>query len=162
MSNLYLLTQYFPPVNIVGALRPYRLAKHAVKFGYQTKVFTLKSTQYKTLDFSLVSDLPVDTEIRFINTGDSLKIGTYGQETLAKDYRRIFSSDIKRNGFPRANAFVKYITDKVLFPDANLRYIKCFFSCCIKKHRNSRGRGYFYIVTIPFYPGGRLSVKKKI
>ena len=143
MSNLYLLTQYFPPVNIVGALRPYRLAKHAVKFGYQTKVFTLKTTQYKTLDFSLLSDLPIDTEMRFINTGESIKIGTSGKETLAKDCERIFSNDIKRNGFPRAHVFFKYITDKVLFPDANLRYLKCFFSAA-SKSIETRGEGVLF------------------
>lgn len=132
MRHLYLLTQYFPPVNIVGALRPYRLVKHAANFGYQARVFTLKSTQYKTLDFSLVTELPVDIEITFIDTGESLKIGTFGKDAPVTDHKCIFSTDVKRNGFRRASTFVKYITDKILFPDANIRLVSRFLSAASK------------------------------
>lgn len=136
MRHLYLLTQYFPPVNIVGALRPYRLVKHAANFGYQARVFTLKSTQYKTLDFSLVTELPVDTEIIFIDTGESHKVGTFRKDPPVKDHKCIFNNDVKRNGSRRVSTFVKYITDRMLFPDANIRFVRRFLSAASKNIEN--------------------------
>lgn len=66
-KKLILITRNFPPSNIVGALRPFRLAKYAAGEGWSPVVLTFRPEEAWALDSGLLKELSPDTEIRYVD-----------------------------------------------------------------------------------------------
>jgi glycosyltransferase involved in cell wall biosynthesis len=66
MKKLLLITQHFPPVNIVGALRPYRMVKHLCRNGWHVSVVANKPKATNSRDFELFEELPDQADIYFL------------------------------------------------------------------------------------------------
>ena len=66
MKKLLLVTQHFPPVNIVGALRPYRMVKHLCRNGWHVSVVANKPKATNSRDFNLFEELPDQADIYFL------------------------------------------------------------------------------------------------
>ena len=66
-KKLILITRNFPPSNIVGALRPFRLVKYAGGEGWSTVVFTFRPEETWALDSGLLKELSPDTEIHYVD-----------------------------------------------------------------------------------------------
>lgn len=65
-QTIVILTSNFPPTNIVGALRPYRLSKHLCALGWKVIVVTHFPLTGHDLDHSLLQD--VTLEIRHVGS----------------------------------------------------------------------------------------------
>lgn len=70
-KNLYILTSNFPPTNIVGALRPYRIAKHIGQNGWKPIIVTFSPSKYAIENDALLKELHPDTEICHVNASSS-------------------------------------------------------------------------------------------
>ena len=66
MKKLLLISQYFPPTNIVGALRPYRMVKHLCRNGWHVSVVANKPKATTSRDFNLFEELPDQADIYFL------------------------------------------------------------------------------------------------
>lgn len=66
MKTLFLLTGDFPPTNIVGALRPFRLAKRMIKSGWRVVVLTRPPRPHHNLDQTLLAELNGDCLVQYI------------------------------------------------------------------------------------------------
>ena len=66
MKNIFILTHSFPPKNIVGALRPFRLAKHIGRKGWRCVVITKAPDIHNSHDFSLLKELSPNTIIKYL------------------------------------------------------------------------------------------------
>jgi len=66
LKTLAILTGDFPPTNIVGALRPFRLAKHLSRTGWRVLVLTNPPKDGLGLDESLLDELPLTCSIHYI------------------------------------------------------------------------------------------------
>lgn len=62
-KNIYIVTRNFPPMNIVGALRPFRLAKHISKQGWNVNIITLSPPKNLALDQTLLDELGENVRI---------------------------------------------------------------------------------------------------
>ncbi len=67
MKTLALLTGSFPPTNIVGALRPFRLAKHIGRNGWKVLVLTQPPKPEEGLDETLLEELGPSCEIKYVS-----------------------------------------------------------------------------------------------
>lgn len=66
-KKLILITRNFPPSNIVGALRPFRLVKYAAGEGWSPVVLTFCPEEEWALDSGLLKELSPDTEIHYVD-----------------------------------------------------------------------------------------------
>jgi glycosyltransferase involved in cell wall biosynthesis len=67
IKKLILITRNFPPSNIVGALRPFRLVKYATGEGWSPVVLTFCPDEVWALDSGLLKELSPDTEIHYVD-----------------------------------------------------------------------------------------------
>ena len=67
MKTLAILTGSFPPTNIVGALRPFRLAKHIGRNGWRVVVLTHPPRPGEGLDETLLSELSGPHDIHYVS-----------------------------------------------------------------------------------------------
>lgn len=74
MKTIYIITHSFPPINIVGALRPFRLAKYISKHGWKPIIVTHSATKMSALDFSLLQELSPGTQIHYLFSSKPLII----------------------------------------------------------------------------------------
>lgn len=51
--KIIILAMYFPPVNMIGAVRPYQIAKYLAKQGYDVTVITSYSDNYQSKDYEV-------------------------------------------------------------------------------------------------------------
>lgn len=66
MKTIAILTSNFPPTNIVGSFRPFRLVKHIVKFGWKALIFTQPPKLGEELDQDLLKELVGQYEIYYV------------------------------------------------------------------------------------------------
>jgi glycosyltransferase involved in cell wall biosynthesis len=66
-KKLILITRNFPPSNIVGALRPFRLVKYAGGEGWSPVVLTFCPEEEWAFDSGLLAELSPDTEIHCVD-----------------------------------------------------------------------------------------------
>jgi glycosyltransferase involved in cell wall biosynthesis len=67
IKKLILIARNFPPSNIVGALRPFRLVKYAAGEGWSPVVHTFCPDEAWALDSGLLKELSPDTEIHYVD-----------------------------------------------------------------------------------------------
>jgi glycosyltransferase involved in cell wall biosynthesis len=76
VKTLFLITHSFPPKNIVGALRPYRLAKHMAKRKWHVVVITRLPGLNNSLDYSLLRELKDGIEIHYVERSKPLIVNS--------------------------------------------------------------------------------------
>ncbi|MDD2735998.1 MAG: glycosyltransferase [Desulfuromonadaceae bacterium] len=118
MKTMAIITSNFPPANIVGALRPFRLTKFLCKGGWKVVVFTRPPTTGHDLDSSLLEEIKGDFDIHYVtppDTGNSWNCGLAarfigaGWDVLEKwikpdsDVRHVFSYYKSFNSYIKAN-----------------------------------------------------------
>ena len=90
LKTLFLITHQFPPKNIVGALRPFRLAREIGGRRWRVVIITHLPSLRDSLDFSLLNELSPGTHIHYIDKANPLIINH-------KDcYDWIFQNNFKR------------------------------------------------------------------
>jgi glycosyltransferase involved in cell wall biosynthesis len=67
LKTLTILTGSFPPTNIVGALRPFRLTKHIARKGWRVVVLTHPPKPGEGLDEALLAELSGPCDIHYIS-----------------------------------------------------------------------------------------------
>jgi glycosyltransferase involved in cell wall biosynthesis len=91
-KKLILITRNFPPSNIVGALRPFRLVKYAAGEGWSPVVLTFCPKEDWALDSGLLKELSPDTEIHYVDRPEisPARLGTAigGDEPASTDGRK--------------------------------------------------------------------------
>jgi glycosyltransferase involved in cell wall biosynthesis len=75
LKTLAILTGSFPPTNIVGALRPFRLAKHIGRNGWRVVVLTHPPRPGEGLDESLLGELSRFHDIRYVSRAADQRAG---------------------------------------------------------------------------------------
>lgn len=129
MKTIFILTHFFPPKNIVGALRPFRLAKHFNKFRWNPIIIT-RLPQYKeSLDFSLLKELSPGTQIHYIRKSKPLIIS---EKNSSAAFSKAISLNIC-NSYPFKYSFIKRIKgtaidilNKILLPDIDVIFAPFF------------------------------------
>ncbi|MBM9616714.1 glycosyltransferase [Desulfobulbus rhabdoformis] len=109
MKTIALLTGSFPPVNIVGALRPFRLAKHLGRAGWRVLVMTHPPKPEQSLDKELLNELDPSCEILYVTRPENVQ-------------RK--SSQLKR----RALGTTREYLQKIIRPDLDVLHIPAFIS----------------------------------
>lgn len=120
MKTLVILTGSFPPTNIVGALRPYRLAKHIERAGWKVLVLTHPPKPGHDLDDSLLEELGPSCEIHYVS-----------QQVSGNDDRSKFNK--------RVAGTARNILNKWIKPDSDILYVPAYFRtfCAVKKQHHS-------------------------
>jgi glycosyltransferase involved in cell wall biosynthesis len=130
MKTIFILTSSFPPKNIVGALRPFRLAKNIGREGWKVVIITQKSKK-SVLDYSLLNELTELTEIHYVNSNlpilcDKIKLNKSFKSK--KNYNSIENStNKKKKFFASVSGFIKDTLNKILIPDTNIIWILLYF-----------------------------------
>jgi glycosyltransferase involved in cell wall biosynthesis len=78
MKTIAIITSNFPPTNIVGALRPYRLSKFLCKAGWRVIILTHPPDTGHDLDYSLLDEIASDVQIHYVSTPRVKKIWNRG------------------------------------------------------------------------------------
>lgn len=119
LNTLLVITNQYPPENIVGALRPFRLVKHIARKGWRVKVITYMPNARVALDYNLLDELSYGTEIHYINKSR----GPF----IAKQSNRDYFSALKEkkkslNGYnkfiKRLHGIGKELINRAFIPDA--------------------------------------------
>jgi glycosyltransferase involved in cell wall biosynthesis len=129
-GRIYILCHQFPPTNIVGALRPFRLAKHLGSRGWKAVIITIPPKHQNALDFSLLEELKKGTIIEYVKSSRKIII----------DDSNYFISEVKRavhtiNGpknnsrhlLNRASNAIRYLSNRIMLPDRDLLLVPHFF-----------------------------------
>ncbi len=130
MKTLLILTHYFPPENVVGALRPFRLARHLGRNGWRCVVLTRKPENQHIRDFSLVGKLPPGTEIHY-TSGECYTIPKAGERSVASIFRpaaKDVSSEtsVESRVWARALGNTRDIVNRFALPDIEIRQVPKF------------------------------------
>ena len=120
MKKFLLLTQHFPPVNIVGALRPFRMVKHLCKNGWHVRVVANSPTTENDRDYQLLEELPGQNQIYFLPhetpfTADEIirRKGFSTRPNRAGGNFNFLRNPIVRRIFGNS----REVASKILFPD---------------------------------------------
>lgn len=137
-KNILIVTQHFPPANIVGAFRPYRLAKSLILRGYSCDVITTRPRLNYSLDWKLLGLLKNHVKIKYI----------YRSSVFAKKNSSFSIAENNERTAPRLNILTKLIrrirgtifelADRFIHPDAHLIHCPAYIAKSIISIRNRR------------------------
>lgn len=108
MRTLAILTGDFPPTNVVGALRPFRLAKHIARAGWRVLILTHPPKDGHGLDGSLLEKLGPSCEILYVSRPEM------ANSQLLKFKRRVVGA-------------ARNYLQKIIRPDLDVIYVPAFY-----------------------------------
>ena len=112
MKKFLLITYAFPPMGLVGALRPYRLCRYLPNMGWVPEVITVQPRKGLYLDSTLLNDIPGVVNIHRTKTFDPVII--YEEYSKKLQEKEKNTSNIRRiSGSRKYNYYNKFIIDIV-------------------------------------------------
>lgn len=130
MKNIFILTNSFPPQNIVGALRPYRLAKRIGHHGWRCIIITKPPMDTNSLDFSLLEELTPDTIIQYLYKTDFIRMDDKNkiQESIYKYRKHSGNKPFRENRlFESIRGNLRILLDQyLLVPDMDILHVSTY------------------------------------
>jgi glycosyltransferase involved in cell wall biosynthesis len=148
---LYIITSNFPPVNIVGALRPYRLAKNISNNGWKVIIVTfLPKNDSKVLDFTLLDALGDNIEINYVNSVID-KEGLHKIKQVREHYKHFTTTNKLSFIHNKFNKYYYYALTKlqsILQPDPKILSAFSIYRC-VKKSLNTNNKNVIFTTSPP-------------
>ena len=84
MKKVLIITYYWPPAGGPGVQRVLKFVKYLPRFGWKPTVLTVESGEYQAVDFSMISEIPSDLEVRKTKSLDLYRVfkNFTGQKTI--------------------------------------------------------------------------------
>jgi len=127
MKNIFMITHSFPPINIVGALRPFRLAKHIGRMGWRCIIITKAPERHNSRDFSLLKELSPDTIIKYLYRTiiiENDKINNIYKIFDENKFKKLEKSLLKYRYFRSLQGNMESLFNKyILTPDADIIHV---------------------------------------
>ncbi len=148
---LYIITSNFPPVNIVGALRPYRLAKKISNKGWKVIIVTFPPKKNnKVLDFTLLDELCSNIEIHYVK-GFIYNHETYDIKQVKERYDNYSTKN--KSGFLHNNFYKYYYyalkrLQSMLIPDPDILSVFSIYRC-VNKSLNENNKNVIFTTSPP-------------
>lgn len=126
MKNIVIITNSFPPQNIVGALRPFRLAKFIDKLGWNPIIVTRYPNPKESLNYSLLNELSNNTQIHYIgkDRSNNFSQGEKIHHSSTNIHLPFSGSYVYTNNFiNRIIGNLKDILNRILVPDVDIFWV---------------------------------------
>lgn len=127
MKTIYIITPSFPPDSKVGALRPFRLAKHVTDAAWKAEIITnLPQVEYSH-NWDLLNTLNSNTRIHHIFQSKSLNIDNHDSiNRFFSTYKQRKNSIKKNRLIARLFGNFEDILNKALVPDIDILRVPFF------------------------------------
>lgn len=111
--KIFMIAAFFPPVNMIGAVRPYQLAKYLVAQGHEVTVFTSYKDNYVSKDYN--ADL---TGIEVVDVGFSKVLSALDYENPNADKFKFIKRVLVHFSYPdhfiyKKNQYLKSIEEYI-------------------------------------------------
>lgn len=111
--RIFIIAAFFPPINMIGAVRPYQLAKFLVNQGHEVTVFTSYKDNYVSKDYN--ADL---TGIEVVDVGFSKILSTLDYENPNANKFKIIKRVLVHFSYPdhffyKKNQYLKSIEEYI-------------------------------------------------
>jgi glycosyltransferase involved in cell wall biosynthesis len=130
-KKVLFITYYFPPMGMGGVQRATKFVKYLPVFGWKSFVLTVKDVEYLAQDYSLLEELPPETEVIRTGSFDPLRISFILKSFLGR--RKQKEKSVKGNRVLRSK-----LSSWFFFPDNKIGWLPFALLSGLKIAREER------------------------